>query len=275
VLRRLQLEDPEKCRDRAEKLIGKDGADQVDACITADAELDVSTLRQRMLHAHKVGVLLKLKEALRIVRRVLYPTGFSLAVLGPDGVGKSTVIDGLRRTLLPAFRRTVLMHFRPYTFEPNRDGPPNTNPHGVKPRAAPLALAKVFYYYFDHLVGHFTKVRPLKCRSSLVIFDRSYDDLIVDPLRFRIGGFRQVTRVLRKMLPKHDLAIVLDASPGEMIVRKQELSLDELARQRDVFARLAAKESNYLVIDAGRDPDEVLASCYAAVVDRLAQRLNR
>jgi len=275
TLRRLQSEDTPGCRTRVEELVGDEGADQVDAYLAADdAALDVPSLRRRLLQRRKANLGLKLAESVRIMRRLIFPTGFSIAILGPDGVGKSTLIDGLRRTMLPAFRRIDQLHFRPKTFEPKGDDSPHTNPHGAKPRPAPVALAKLFYYYLDHLFGYLTIVRPLKCRSSLVIFDRCFDDIIVDPRRFRIGGFTLIARMLRRLLPKHDLVIVLDASPEVVFARKRELSLDELRRQRQVFASFVTQKSNYLQIDAGREPEAVLASCYGAVVDAMAKRLN-
>lgn len=275
VLRRLQLEDHIGCRERTKELIGEEGANQLEAFLSSEQSLfDVNRFRQHLLKTHKSGLKHKFKELVRIANRFLNPTGFSVAVLGPDGVGKSTVIDGLKQAILPAFRRIDQFHFRPNTFGPQGVDTPHTNPHGATPRFALVALAKIFYYYFDHLLGNALKVWPLKTRSSLVIFDRCFDDIIVDPRRFRIGGFKTVARVLRRLLPKHDLVIVLDAEPSNIIARKQELSLNELLRQRDVYADFAAQESNYMLIDANKKPEEVIASCYRAVVDELAKRLS-
>src|SRR5262245_3697105 len=47
-----------------------------------------------------------LPEGARVWRRWRHPTGLYLAVLGPDGAGKSTLIESLRADLAGAFRRS-------------------------------------------------------------------------------------------------------------------------------------------------------------------------
>ena len=53
------------------------------------------------------------KEIKRIVQRVLKPTGLFTAFIGPDGSGKSSIIENILHDLMPAFRNTYVCHLRP------------------------------------------------------------------------------------------------------------------------------------------------------------------
>ncbi len=46
-------------------------------------------------------------------------------------------------------------------------------------------------------------MRPAKKRDELVIFDRSFDDLLVDERRYRLQGTAWLVRILRRLLPRH------------------------------------------------------------------------
>ena len=52
-------------------------------------------------------------EVLRVGRRWRYPTGLWIAILGPDGSGKSTVAETVRETIKPAFRGQLSFTFCP------------------------------------------------------------------------------------------------------------------------------------------------------------------
>ncbi|MGH9830414.1 MAG: hypothetical protein ACREDR_44980, partial [Blastocatellia bacterium] len=81
-------------------------------------------------------------ECQRAVYRWLHPTGVLVAVLGPDGAGKSAVIDRLLADVGPLFRHQRLFHWRPGFLGHGKDAGPNLDPQGQIPRGA---LFSVFY----------------------------------------------------------------------------------------------------------------------------------
>ncbi len=202
-------------------------------------------------------------------RRWRYPTGLFLAVLAPDGAGKSTLIQHLRENLAGAFRRTEVFHLRPGVMGPKGTNGPVTDPHGKPLRSWWLSLLKIPYYLVDYGLGYLFKVRPRLVRSTLVLFDRYYDDLLVDPLRYRYGGPMGLARLARIFIPRPDLVLILDVGEEPLLARKQELSPEEVKRQREAYRQLATELPNTFLLDGSLSPEEVARNASEVVLDYL------
>jgi thymidylate kinase len=217
-----------------------------------------------------------LPEIRRVWQRLRYPTGFFVVVLGPDGSGKSTLIAHLERELKGAFRRTAIFHLMPGLLRKGANGGPVTDPHGQPPRSLPASLLKLFYYLLDYNLGYWLKVLPALVKSTLVLFDRYYDDLLVDPKRYRYGGSMWLARRLRRLIPRPDLWFILDVPEDEILRRKQEVSPEEIRRQREAYRRLAIELPNAFLLDGALPPEEVARQAREIALDHLRQRyLNR
>jgi thymidylate kinase len=232
---------------------------------------DWSRLRNIMLGRNEFGPSLMLQECMRVVKRVFQPTGISLAVLGSDGSGKSTLLANLERLLKPCFRYQQTFHFRPAMFQKKKQGV-ISDPHGKPPRGLLMSWLKVFYYFADHWAGWFLKVLPGRSRSTLIIFDRNFDDLLVDQKRYRLKGSSALVRVLRRLLPKADRAFVLSASARLLHQRKPELPIAELEAQQSRLQQLAANGTPYVLVSAEQPPEQVANSVCREVVLYLAAR---
>ena len=213
-----------------------------------------------------------LSELKRIYLRWKYPTGLFVVVLGPDGSGKSTLIEGLNKQLLGAFRTTDIYHLRPNIFGSNKDSKIVTDPHGKPPRSLPISLIKALYYVSDYISGYLLKIHTRLVRSSLIIFDRYFDDLLVDPRRYRYGGGSWFIRLCRFFIPDPDLYLVLDTDEKSILSRKQEVSIEELKRQRAEYRKLASKLKNAYLIDGSSDEDQVLKGAGEVIVNYLHSR---
>jgi thymidylate kinase len=74
--------------------------------------------------------------------------------------------------------------------------------------------------------------------TDLVIFDRYiYDEFANLPLKRRWA--RYYIRLLLKLMPKPDLALLLDADPGAACQRKPEYPPEFVERNREAYLRLA------------------------------------
>ena len=217
-----------------------------------------------------------LPEVRRIWQRWWYPTGLFVAVLGPDGSGKSTLISYLERDLKGAFRRTTVFHLMPGLLRERANSGPVTDPHGKSPRSLPASFFKLLYYLLDYNLGYALKVRPALVKSTFVFFDRYYDDLLVDPKRYRYGGPLWLIRWFRRLVPRPDLWLILDVPEEEIWRRKQEVSLEEVRRQREAYRRLAGELPNAFLLDGSLPPGEVAGQAREIVLNYLHERyLNR
>jgi thymidylate kinase len=213
-----------------------------------------------------------LPELQRLWRRMCYPTGFFIAILGPDGAGKSTLVHHIEATFLRAFRRTALFHLRPGVMGWKGANGPVTDPHAKPPHPLWLSLLKVPYYLLDYSLGYLIKLLLKLVRSTLVLFDRYYDDLLVDPRRYRYGGPQWLIRLARCVIPKPDLFLILDASEDQLLLRKCEVSPEELRRQRAAYWRLAMEVSNAVLLDGSLPADEVARNASEVLLEFLHER---
>jgi thymidylate kinase len=229
-------------------------------------------LRPRLRARTRFGPLDLAREALRAGRRMGRPAGLHLVILGPDGVGKSTLIARLG---LPCFRGTTQFHFRPDVFGKKSAVGPVSQPHAQPPRSAVASLAKLLYYFADHWLGYVLKTYPAKVRRDLVIYDRSFEDVFIDPRRYRLSGGAGLARSLNRLLPRADLTIVLDADPEVVHARKPELPVEELRRQRALLRELAGHSDRWFVVSAAAPPDQVARVVQCRLIASLAEREAR
>lgn len=224
-----------------------------------------SVLRRR----RRFGQWLRLQEALRLLRRWCSPHGLHLVVLGPDGAGKSTLISALTRAMTPYFRSVDYIHSRPCVLDPKPPGGVVSEPHAQTPRSWPGCVAKTFYYLFDHWLGQLVRVRPALVRNRVVIFDRDFHDVIVDPTRYRMKGIGWLARALAWLLPRADIVFVLDAPPELIHARKPELTISELARQRAILRQLSETRRKWQLVDASQSQEAVAHEAIAAVLEKI------
>jgi thymidylate kinase len=138
-----------------------------------------------------------------------------------------------------------------------------------------LSILKIGYFQFDYFVGWWIKVRPLLVRSTLVIFDRYYHDLLVDPRRYRYGGPVWLARWVGKLIRKPDLWILLDAPPEVLQDRKQEVPLHETTWQRQAYLDLVQGFDNAVVVDASQPLETVVADVNSAIVKYMVERTHK
>lgn len=211
----------------------------------------------------------------RRIRRGLRPTGLTVAVLGPDGSGKSSVIERMLADLAPAFRRTQRLHLRPRLIGAGRAPAGDaTDPHALPARGPAASLAKLALFLADYLLGHALRIWPLKCRSTLVVFDRHYRDLAVDAKRYRYGGPLGLVRWAARFVPGPDVWVVLDAPAAVLQSRKREVPPAESERQRRAYRELAEHLPSGVVVDAAQELPRVAGEAEAAVLRWLEGRLE-
>lgn len=219
---------------------------------------------------------------------------FTVALIGPDGAGKTTVGQQLKDRLpLPVkyiymgvstdssnvmLPTTRLIHMlkRATGGKPDVAGPPDPNRVKKKPKGlikrtmaegrALLRLANRLSeeWYRQGLTWNYQR------QGNIVLFDRhfftdyyAYD--IADAgkqrdLTQRIHGF-----MLKHVYPKPDLVIYLDAPGAVLFARKGEGSIEALERRRQDYLQLRDQVEHFAVVDATQPQEKVVQDVVALI----------
>jgi len=199
------------------------------------------------------------------IRTVLRPRGLHVAILGPDGSGKSTAIKSLEATFSRIFVDTHLHHWRPSVLPEVgvllRKRAPRTGtvekPHEQPPHSPAVSLLRLLYYLADYWLGYGPHILKRKAQSHLVIFDRYAADMWCDPRRYRLKLPTFAIRLLSWFTPRPDFTFVLLADAPTLAQRKGELPDEALETLLDNYRVLANSGPRCIAIDACRSAAEV------------------
>ena len=181
--------------------------------------------------------------------------GLQVALLAPDGAGKSTVARAVADAF---FLEARVLYLGLY---------------GASDKVLDLPVPGAgLVQRLGRTWVRWTAARYHQARRRLVVFDRHPYDARLEPPR-PAGPASAVRRaVLGRALPPPDLVIVLDA-PGQLLFdRKGEHDPETLEAQRQNYLRLARKLRRVEVVDATADPDAVARAVTGAVWRRYLAR---
>ena len=169
----------------------------------------------------------------------------SVLLVGPDGAGKTTVLEALERRLETPLHRA---HSRPGVIAGRPAGtPPVLDPHAQVPRGVLGSIVKVAIVFADTMLGSWLRWRP-QARSGLLIIERGWYDLAVDPTRYRLPlAFIGLIRGLGRLVPRADVVVLLAGDPAELHRRKPEIGTAEVARQLAAWRSLASRAGRRVV----------------------------
>ncbi len=175
-------------------------------------------------------------EYYRIKNYLCSNTGFSIGFTGPDGSGKTTVIDTILERIAPVFKTAhKYYHFRPALFgnlgevahsagikkEVDRN---YSDPHRGGKTGKLNSFVRLCYYSLDYIIGYFVKVKSVTRITRVVVFDRYYTDIICDSRRSRIYLSPKFLYWWGKVfIPTLNYNILLTASSDTILARKREL----------------------------------------------------
>jgi len=191
----------------------------------------------------------RIKDGLVNLRRY---RGVSVALLGPDGAGKTTLMTAIQRSFVLPVRSVYmgltggLLRYIAMLHVP-----------GI------VLLGRLLVFWGRYLLAQYHQAR-----GRLVVFDRYIYDAMV-PHPEPLNWLRQASRWIDgRACPGPDLVLVLDA-PGEvMYARKGEYSAETLEEWRHYYLALQKRFPQVEIIDTTQDRDAVRIE----VIDRIWQR---
>ncbi len=230
----------------------------------------IEALKKDITVNTKWSLIDKIKDKVRILKRIVKPTGIGIAFLGPDGSGKSTIIDGLLNKTLP-YRKTAYFHLKPIIINESSTNTLTTNPHEYAPYSKLKSYVKLLFFVYQYNLGWIKNIWPLKIKSTLVIFDRYYDDLIVDRRRYRYGGSKRIAKLIRTFIPKPTLYFVLTTNADVIYGRKQEVDYNELQTQIKNYKALTDGKQ-YYHINVNNSPKDIVNEIYSILMEKMHER---
>lgn len=159
-----------------------------------------------------------------------------IVFLGVDGSGKTTLIDLTKEWINRNNPSKPLsyFHFCP-TSRYNKTGNAKvTNPHERPPYGILKNVIKDMYFLWNFYRGN-KIAKKLVQSGNVVVVDRYYYDILIDPLRYRMVnlGYR---KLLMKLVPKPDLVFYCVGDSKIIFNRKKETSIENIdSQQSNIF----------------------------------------
>jgi thymidylate kinase len=133
-------------------------------------------------------------------------------------------------------------------------------------------MLQLAYLWVAFTIGFWTRVYPRLLRNHLVLFDRYYQDLLVDPRRYRYGGPPWMAGLIGRAIPNPELVVVFDAAPDVVLQRKREIDGDALAALRGRYRAMASALPNACVVDSSKSIQDVGREVTRIVLERMSTR---
>lgn len=200
------------------------------------------------------------------VRLALPLSGDRVLIVGPDGSGKSTLATALaervsgvhiywRPGMLPMAGRIVGKRLEPGV---------NHDPHGQKLNSPIRSAVRVLYYLVDFTLGDLVRLRFGAHHRDVVVVERGWLDMIIDPQRYRLRSNR-LCSLLQPLVPKADLLVLVVVPPEVAYARKAELPLHEIERQYMAWRSLDRGFRNRIELDGQAPVGSALAEILGAI----------
>lgn len=192
--------------------------------------------------------------------------GKFVVLVGPDGVGKTSVAEGVLRE-----RHGHYFHFRPplgRRWSPPAPGD-TTRPTPPPRSGVVVSVLRVVKALTLFWLGYLTAVRPEVSDGALVIGDRWGYGYLVHPHKLGVVASPRLARALLRVLPQPDLVFALVADPETIHLRKKELTPEAAAAEVEAWSTLPI--SRLIRVDAERPVAEIVAE----IVERLDRPVTR
>ena len=203
-------------------------------------------VKQTLLNRDRLGSLARYARD-RVLRKANVwinarrPSSLTVALLAPDGGGKSTLVTGLQDSFYFPVQAIYMGLYQKGSRSLLRSNLPGLG-----------FVSRLGIQWTRYLTARYHQAR-----RRLVIFDRyTYDSLL--PSRQPLSPLKRARRwLLAHSCPAPDLVIMLDV-PGEMLyARKGEHSAELLEQQRQNYLKLKPYLPQLVVVNATQDADTV------------------
>lgn len=165
-----------------------------------------------------------------------------VCLIGPDGVGKSTLSEVLKAASLKSnlYNDAKIYHHRfdlipalGKLFAKRNNKAKEINPdygHINTIHTWSRTMIYLIYYSFDFILG-WTVVFNAKLKNEIIIFDRYYFDFFIQNSYSAVSN--NTKRFFYLFLPKPNATFFLYANPYTVVARKNELTIEQHLKQNN------------------------------------------
>jgi thymidylate kinase len=230
--------------------------------------------RQAVSHSPSSALLGLWRYLRRATLRILRPPGPFLVFEGADGVGKSTVMEGILPLLkeLTGKSDTLMFHWKPTRKSIRIAGEPAgaaQNPRGETARSPILSMFFLGYHWLGFWFGYLRYVLPARARNRAVVGDRYAYEFSLDPARLRLSLPKWMLKFASTTVPQPDLVICLVADPAVVVARKNELSETEIHHYQRDLTLLTTKNRRFYLLQANGSIEENTHAAHACLLSHL------
>ncbi len=272
IIRNVFINDEVKCRKFAEKYFGEKWSDFMAEAVIKNDIAAFKSKRDELCHlvrhisSKNSSISYKCRywatQLKRAVYRIKYPVGMYIALLSPDGGGKTTIFEKLTDSCWGSFHGIEKCYFRPRLLKnaghykpinPTEESSSNKAPHKVKLDGRLKSFLRFFFYNLDFAFGYWLKIFRKIVQKKLVVFDRYYYDYYVDMLRYKYHLPNWMPRMFSFMIPNPHIVFVLTGDAETIYLRKKEISLEETKRQIAAYEKISSYVRNVRFVNVDRD----------------------
>jgi thymidylate kinase len=215
----------------------------------------------------------------RGARRILGRRGLRIALMGPDGSGKTTLARNIKdrgifntkyvymgrdQFVIPTRR---ILKFIGNDLRKNSEGSVASQPSALFPTEGRIRdiidVGRFLHDLIDFYVRYFLRNYLYYRKGFLVVNDRYIYDMLTGGEK--LVQLPVVRQIFSRLVPAPDRMFFLDAPSTEMYARKSEHSVEVLDAMRRRYSSLSRMMRNCQSIQTGKNADEVANSIIAYI----------
>jgi thymidylate kinase len=207
--------------------------------------------------------------------------GKMLILVGLDGAGKTTFARTLSHKIASCSDSAGIAYFH---WLPKWTGcqfpwpsfveTPRKNPEKgmVATLFSTIRLAKNILN--ARLVYH-GRLKPMMRKGRTVVVDRFLYNYWLDPTSLRYSGPQWLINLAARFIPRADYLICLEADADTLLSRKQELTKEQIEKQKILLSSLPLLGSRKIVLDARKTPEKLADEAWEIINEGKSKLMHR